>query len=147
MRVRGAVLNALAYVAGGSIVDNLIFQFVPPKITGLRRSPLLPPGWIVGLVWLGLFAQLGIARSELAEHPHERRLLDAFYLFCLAYPLYTGGLQNRAMSYAGNVATIGAASGLAQRVRRVSPVASALLLPVIGWVGYATLGMLAEQEV
>ena len=59
-------------------------------------SPIAPPVPLIGLVWTALFACFGVARARLRGLPRERRLVDALWLMCVIYPLYTDGIRSRA---------------------------------------------------
>ena len=137
------IASILTYTAGSVIGSALQLAIVPQKPPGVR-SPLLPPGPVIGVVWTVLFAMLGAARAKLHGHPREQRLVDALWLGCLSYPLYTDGMRNRPAAYAGNIATILTTAAIVARIRRVSPAAARLVLPVIPWVIFATIGIAAE---
>jgi tryptophan-rich sensory protein len=139
-----AVLGALGYVGAGTLASTLEAAVAPPREPD---SPLAPPPPLIGAVWTALFACFGVARARLRGLPRERRLLDALWLLCVTYPLYTDGIRSRAAAYVGNAVvagTAGAIVGRAQRAGRGD--AAALVAPVLPWVALTTLALLTERR-
>ena len=117
----GAALAALA----------LVWTFA----LGGDAQPDSPPAWVVALAWIGLGALLGTARAGL-RGTWQARAADALWLLCLTYPLYTAGLDSRALGLAGDAAIALAALALALASWPVSRSATLLALPLLAWVGY-----------
>ena len=111
-------------------------------------SPIDPPGWLVGLVWTALFASMAVARWRLRDAPAaDRGWVTALIVSCLAYPLYAlapGSMRN---GFLGNLATIALAAYVVRRLWPASRPAAACVLPVIPWVCFATLTILADWGV
>ncbi len=142
--MRSETLQAIAgYVAGGAVVSAAELVVEPPR---QPRSPLLPPGPVIGMVWTALFACLGVARGRLRGRAREQRALDGLWLLCVTYPLYTGGMRWRGATYAGNAAVFTAAATVAGRIARVRPDAARYVLPILPWAAWATLGLLTERR-
>jgi len=115
-----------------------------------RHNWLLPPGWVVGTVWLVLLTLLAVAYWWLAsaDGSDARRAAPwviALIAFCLAYPFYTVGFSNIAMELIGNVATIAGAALLARRALRFSLFAASPIALVAVWVSYATFATVAGR--
>jgi tryptophan-rich sensory protein len=140
---------ALARNVGGSVAFALLINAV---IFGLGwnnasarepRPALSPPDAVVGFVWVLSFAALGYARflitaSKASTATRDARLVVGLIVFCALYPLYTAGLSNLIVATIGNVATLGAALGVASLVRRENGLAAAFIFPVATWVAFAT---------
>ena len=106
---------------------------------------LLPPGWVIGLVWVGLFGGLGVAYWRLDRQglngAQGRRRIIWLAVWCLAYPLYTAGLSSRSLGLLGNVATVVLAALLAASLWRRERTSATLVALIAVWVVYATLGL------
>jgi tryptophan-rich sensory protein len=133
-----------------SLAANLAVYIVVPlamngAIFGLGwndagpKNPMLPPGWIVGTIWMLVFAGMGVARWMLTcgSEPRVARWVDGLALLCLVYPLYTLGLKSQAIGLAGAIVTSLVAFAIAVRVWRQSKAASVLTACVALWTLYA----------
>jgi translocator protein len=132
----GPVVVAVAVV----LIGNLVV--VALGLQGDAADPD-PPGWIIGLVWVAIFACIGGAYAALVRAPaetgRERAALVGLGLLCLAYPFYTAGFEFRAVSLAGTALTFLYGLALALWVRRTSPIAAWLLVPLLAWLVVAAL--------
>ena len=89
----GLLANVVAAVATVIAVNAVIFLsgWFQTDMPSPQQSRLNPPGWLVGTVWVVLFAFLGAARWFVIRSGSERAGRQAGYivlllLFCLAYP-------------------------------------------------------------
>jgi tryptophan-rich sensory protein len=146
---RSLALHVLAVVFITLAINGLIFAlgWVGPSVDAARNNALLPPGWVVGTVWVGLLGFLAAAFWLLASdaRPDARRLSPwvlALIGFCLAYPFYTIGLRNEMLSLIGNLATIAASSVLAGCVLPSSRLAAVLIFLPVPWVSFATFAVI-----
>ena len=57
---------------------------------------------------------------------------------CLAYPIYTSGLQNAVVGLVGNIATLAATVGLVAYYQRFDRVSALLLVPMTVWLTIAS---------
>jgi tryptophan-rich sensory protein len=141
---RNGLFSNIAWSVGAALLTNgLIFGLGWNTPSDAPRPSFAPPGWAVGLIWVILFAFMGAARWFVwtTFTPRGHRLshwIVGLIVFCLAYPFYTSGLDSNLVAFVGNVATIILAAWIAIRVRPVSRQASALLIPVVAWVIYAS---------
>jgi tryptophan-rich sensory protein len=98
-----------------------------------------PPGWVIGLVWMVLFACMGLAHGLLLKQ--ENRLhwgYAALLVACLSYPFYTGGLQNGPPAYWGTMATLAGVLALMLATPKPQTIRW-LLLPVALWLCFAAV--------
>ena len=73
--------------------------------------------------------------------------MDALWLLCVTYPLYTDGIRSRGAAYAGNAVVAGTAGAIVARARRAGRKdAAALVAPVLPWVALTTLALLMERR-
>jgi tryptophan-rich sensory protein len=103
----------------------------------------LPPGWVVGTVWILILGCLGyglwLVRSTLALY-----IMFIFMIgFCLLYPFFTIGLQQGIGKYM-NVMTFFLALVLLFMAlgfdRRVNVILT--LIPLVAWVTYVNIAQL-----
>lgn len=139
--------------AVSSLAGNLAAFLIPPLVLngvifGLgwnmnsAPNPYLPPSWLVGTIWMLLFAAMAVARWMLLRAGGAESgpvVLLAF--LCLIYPLYTLGLRSQGVGLAGSILTALVAIWVAVRVQRRSRGAVALIGLVIAWLGYASLAV------
>ena len=144
MTSKYAAPTVAVFVAACIVMNGLIFAMGWQDQSASGRG-LLPPGWVIGLVWIGLFAGLGFAYWRLGRHGlhdgHGRQWILWLAAWCLAYPLYTAGLSSRSLSLAGNVATIALALVLAVWLWPHERTSAALVASIAVWVAYATVGL------
>ncbi|PSQ18652.1 TspO protein [Halobacteriales archaeon QS_8_69_26] len=132
--------------ASGSVFTSMGLESWYPSLT---RPPLTPPNWVIGPVWVVLFALVGTAawlvyRSDAGR---DRTVaLGAFagqFVLNVAWSAAFFGLQSTAVGLAVIVALWLAILGTIAAFDRVDRRASALLVPYLLWVtfaGYLNLG-------
>lgn len=134
-----------ALVAGLAVLGNLALQLLDIDQGGaaeLRDPAFAPPGWVIGAVWVVLFALLGLARWAAVARdgagPRAELALWALIALCLLYPYYTNSFSVWPAFLGAMVACV-AAAAVALGLRRRSRRAALLLLPLIGWTAFASL--------
>jgi tryptophan-rich sensory protein len=143
-----------------SLTGNLAAFIVPPLVLngiifGLgwngntAPSPFLPPGWLVGTIWMVLFTAMGIARWLLVrgeEAPSRSWLVSLLAFLCMMYPLYTLGLRSETIGLAGSVGTAVIAIWVAVRLVSASRGAAALISLVLAWLMYASVALARTMQ-
>jgi len=134
------IYAVLAFVAACLLANGLIF--------GLRfdsgSSPVgprtaAPPGWVVGAIWVALFAIMGVIYARLAKlNSSARWLVVALAIACLLYPVYTEGLSNLRIALIGNIATLVATLAVALYLGGKDRIAGVLLAPMSVWLMFAS---------
>jgi tryptophan-rich sensory protein len=136
LRLTGLGANLALFVLVPSVLNGLIFGLGWSKAAGVE--PGLPPGWVVGTIWLVLFALMGAARWRLLLAGQGRaEWVSAVAVLCLLYPLYTAGLSNMRVGEIGNLLTLAVALVVAASSWRRDLRAGVLLLPLCAWLLYA----------
>lgn len=80
------IINVTIYLLGWNSKNN--------------ENKLLPPGWMIGTIWiiifgfLGMFLQIAIKSKDYITI----MLLSVLILICLVYPFYTNGLKRNVQS-------------------------------------------------
>ena len=136
----GWLLASFAAAAAGGIASSGAGDFYRQ----LDRPDWAPPGWLFGPVWTVLYALQGVGAWLVWRERHaggRRTALGAFLAQLAVNALWSwlffawrqGGLAF------GEVLLVFALVGLtAALCWRVRPLAAALLLPYLLWVGFAT---------
>lgn len=134
-------VNLAIFVGAPLLLNGLIFGlgWNRPR----AKAAGIPPGWVVGGLWLFLFAGMGAARTQLANMPRgifrERRTewVSLVAFLCLVYPLYTDGLRDDRIGLGGNMVTAAVGFAALERISHRSKSAASLLLPTCLWLVYA----------
>ena len=135
----------IAFAVGAAAITNILI-FALGWNSGAQpdlRPAISPPGYVIGIIWIVLFGLMGAARWFVVRQQSgvpgsNSKLILVLIAFCLAYPFYTQGLDNRAIGLIGNFLTFALAAWIFFRVRPENREAASLILPVLIWVGYAT---------
>jgi tryptophan-rich sensory protein len=137
----GLIANVASALVIVVVLNALIFGLGWEE-NSLRAPAFLPPPIVIGIVWLGLFPCMALARWELnrgmAGRADKAGLVVVFVL-CAAYPFYTAGLNSDIVGETANVGILLLAAGLAARYVRRIPRATAWLVPLVLWLGFASV--------
>jgi len=132
--------------ASGSVFTSMGLESWYPSLVS---PPLTPPNWVIGPVWVVLFALIGtgawlVYRSDAGRR--RRIALGAFagqFVLNVAWSGAFFGLQSTLLGSVVIVALWVAILGTIAAFYRVDRRAAALLVPYLAWVtfaGYLTLG-------
>jgi benzodiazapine receptor len=141
--MRSLAANLVVFILLSVAVNGVIFGLGFNKPAS--NMPGLPPGWVVGSLWVMLFAAMGTARWLLlraAKTEAERRgaeYVSLLGLLCLLYPLYTAGFQNELVGLVGNLLTAAVAIPIAVLVWRRVRAAGVCVAAVCAWLLYAAV--------
>lgn len=141
---RGLVLNIVVLVGAVLIGNALIFGLgfdggsMPPA-----KAAWIPPGPVVGTVWVVQFALLGAARwfylRDTGDHGWRAWLPVVLALIALAFPVYTSGLKDPATGAIGTAATLVVTVAIQLALGRRSPAAAWAMVPLAVWLGYVAV--------
>ncbi len=138
---RSLFANIAAAVLATLLINGLIFG------TGLATNnpasdsvSFAPPGWVIGCIWVGLFALFGAARWRLVtcQAHNEAAWLTALMAWCLAYPFTSAGFDP-AYGQLANCVSLLFAAFVAHRAWRADQRAGLLLLPSLLWMSFAVV--------
>ena len=109
------------------------------------RSAMLPPGPIIAMTWMAIFASLGYAHY-LLRTAHATQAANAILLvlsWCLMYPVVTRRFRSTRVA---NLLTLVIAAILCVGVAHVQGNSNALhfVLPVLLWASYVNLSDAVE---
>ncbi len=135
----GLAWNTGLAVAAALVTNGLIALVNPREMSSYQESALTPPGYVIGIVWTGLFVCMGLARRDLIRRRRRgTRAILCLAILCLAYPVYTAGLRNETIGLIGNVGTLVFSVRVIALVLPGSRTAALFILPIPIWLSYAT---------
>jgi len=138
---------AIAFIVA-ALANAVVFALNRGEDLAAPTYPFMPPGYVIGIVWVCLFLFLGAARWLVlgdGDRPYRGGLwIWGLLLICAAYPVYTLGLRSLDIGLAGNIATAILSIWIALHIRRRSRLAAALVSMVAVWVTFAGF-LIVEQ--
>lgn len=148
-----SLLRNLILIGGLIIVANaIVFSLDWDKAgTSQIEAEFAPPGYVVGVVWVGLFVLMAVARwlvikSRSLNSAAHAQLITILAVLCFLYPFYTLGLSSQLMGLIGNVVIILLTSWTIWQVKSSSKPAAALLSAVVLWVSFASVIIIRELQ-
>ena len=146
---QGRWLNIVLAIVGGALMNGLALWLGRDMSSDATPWFALPP-WAAALVWMLLLALLGASRWMLNSYTiigvaTARTMVTVLILCCLLWPLYSLPSVDLHIALAGNVTTIGLAVATIVVVRRRSIEAASLATPLIVWLAFATIVVLATM--
>lgn len=124
-----------------AIILNLIIFNLEWNNNSQETSPLLPPGWMIGVIWVIILGILGYALYLTVglKDTVSSVLIVLLILACLAYPFYTSGLTMNSSAKLGNILTLIASYIVAISVARRSPSVFPYMIPILIWGSYVNV--------
>ena len=138
------VINFVSYYFGawksGSITSSEAGLARPWK---LYQNKLIPPGFVIGLVWVFIFGMLGYCFYKLTDKnggvvSFAGIAILIYGVFALAYPLLTYGTREKNANVVNYIAVVGALV-LGIIVIEEDTGSFYFLLPLLLWVSYIGL--------
>jgi tryptophan-rich sensory protein len=110
-----------------------------------KANRLLPPGPVIGVIWIVLLGLLGYARYRLMAYESGRPLfamaaswaLIVLIVFCLAYSFITRGMRKNVKVV--NTVSLILAAATGAIVIAADPTTYLFVLPTVLWAGYVNL--------
>lgn|GEM_PF-1059417 len=131
---RSLVVAIMTTVAVAAVTNGALQHFGINQPAGERWPAFAPRGFVIGMVWIALFAGMGTAYWFSAS----KRAVLGLIMLCLAYPFYTHIIGNHATELIGNIVTFAYAIWLITVLRKESRIAALLIGCVAAWVVFAT---------
>jgi benzodiazapine receptor len=132
----------------------LLIGFTPGAVGGrfqpgewyaaLTKPALTPPGWVFPVAWTLLYATMGVALFLVWQRRGAPLRTSALAVFAVQLVLNAAwswlffGLHRPDLAFIDIVALWVLILASAVLFRRIRPVAGALLLPYLAWVGFAS---------
>jgi tryptophan-rich sensory protein len=142
-RLAFAVLPVVSAAGAG----GLGARRAPETYAGLSKPDWAPPASAFAPVWTALYASLAVCGWRVAvASPRARRLHVAQLALNAAWPAAFFGIRRKSASLALIAALDAAVAAEASVLAREDRRAAALLLPYLGWCGFATALNAAVSE-
>ena len=144
---RGLLQLLLISLGITTVINGIIFTFnINQSVTQPIKSeyPLLPPSWMIGLIWTILIGFMAYTQWLLIKKTRDRVLLSLvpiLFLNCVLYPLYSQGFSNDFNQLIGNLFTIALAAYITGRIRSISTLGSNLIFVILIWAVFATIAV------
>lgn len=75
-----------------ALITNAIIYFLGWNNKGQINNKLLPPGYVIGIIWIVILGLLGLTHFMI--YPDGFAMFIVFaVIYCLAYPFLTSGLR------------------------------------------------------
>jgi translocator protein len=148
---RGVALGVFAgLTAGAALAGTMVMRGAADDwYDGLRKPRLNPPKAVFGPVWTVLYGLIAVSGYRVWKAPDSRRRRAALGLWGTQLALNAAwnplffGLRNPLAAFVDLVALTGTVTAYAAVARKVDKAASLLMLPYLGWLGFA--GYLNEE--
>ena len=140
-RLKTYVSSILIPLVLGALV-GLLTMGCMESYDALRQPPLSPPGWVFGVVWSILYflmgVSLGIIRLSRDSQREDALFLFALQLFVnLVWPILFFCWELRLSALFVIFLLIALVIAMISRFWRIRPLAGALNLPYLVWLGFA----------
>jgi len=137
--------HIFAPVLLAAISNGLIYGFGVNRNQD-KRNPYLPPGYVIGSIWMVLFGFLGYAHYLLyrvnQRSTRASLAIVGLFLFCLAYPLFTGLRAKSGLLL--NLATLILAFVVSMLVLVESARVVVWLIPLLAWATFVNVVFVVE---
>lgn len=130
-------LNILIPILLAGIVNFIIYQQKWNINNSTERNKLLPPGYVIAIVWVIILGLLG-AVNFLVSPSIATVFVIATIIYCISYPFLTAGLKKTNM-YIFNVVALLLSYIAALTVLYVRPFACILMVPLLLWTSYVNI--------
>lgn len=143
------VRNVLLAMTLGLVIFGLVLGFGGDRRTAAPEALWLwLPGWVIALVWVVLLAFLGASRWLLNSYTiigagQARGFVTLLILVCVCWPLYSLLPGSLPVALAANILTMFLTAVAILLVRPASPDSFYLLVPVIAWLLFICVILLA----
>jgi len=140
------VIALIGFVGACFVVAAIGSWFTDPRIEGwyasLRKPDWTPPNWVFGPVWTALYVSMAVAAWLVWRQRGWRRELALFagqLVLNMAWSAIFFGARNPAAAFLEILALWVMILATTIFFWRVSSVAGWLMVPYLGWVGFATI--------
>ena len=123
------------------IVNIIIFSYKLNITKNKINNPYIPPGYVIGIIWIIIFGLLGYVQYILRNQNNifEFLLIIFLLVFCILYPFFTNRLQNLKIGLILNAITLILSFTISLFIFNVSKKAFYYLIPLLLWISYINL--------
>jgi tryptophan-rich sensory protein len=124
------------------ILNGIIYYFKWNKSSLKMQHTILPPGYVIAIVWIIIFGLLGYSHYLLYKLNNKYTIYNAaillFLVFSLAYPFLTYGLKGKNANIL-NLITLILAFVISLMVITQSLMAFYYIIPLLVWATYVNI--------
>lgn len=133
-------LHVIVPIISATVVNGIVFGL---GWNQQERNRLLPPGYIIGAIWIIILGLLGFLHYLLRRTQHliAAWAVVLFIVFCLLYPFITSGLKMSSLSKVLNLVTLIFAFVVAVMVPKTYIY---YMAPLIIWASYVNVTQLID---
>lgn len=132
-----ALHTAMPMVLAG-FVNWIVYKKGWNVVNAQTKNKWIPPGYVVGIVWLLIFGFLGYLEFQTyskRQHVIQCALI-AYIVFCALYPFLSAGLTNDGQAKSLNAASLIFAFAIALNLsKQLLP----YMFPVLLWTSYVNI--------
>lgn len=137
-------IHILAPVVAALLMNGFIFSQRWKISKGLPKNPYIPPGGIVGAIWMILFALLGYVHFQLYSQNGNQFssaciVLILFFLYSLAYPILTSLSSDTSVFSTLNIGALLLAAIATAFVWQEDSALLPYMVPLMLWTGYVNI--------
>jgi hypothetical protein len=108
------------------------------------KNPNIPPGGVVGFIWMVLFGILGYVHFKLYKRAGNKLsnaciVILLFLIYSLAYPFLTSFYGNPNVFFILNLGALIFAVAITSKVYQEDPRLILYLIPLLLWTGYVNI--------
>ena len=139
----GLFLLMILFIGTTAIVNAFLFS---NKITGSVKYKRLPSPFIIACVWTVLIGFMAYSQwlvlQKTTKGSWKRWLIPLLFIFCVLYPFYTMGFQNKKMIFLANIITILLSLSVALSIYTITRIGSFMIFMTTLWSSFATYASL-----
>lgn len=145
--MNNSIYHILIPVIAAIIMNGIIYTFgINKAMMSEKQNPYIPPGYIIGIIWVIILGLLGYVHYLLYEKYNSitfSSLLIIFViLFCISYPLITGLKAKSGLLL--NLLTLILAFSTGLLIICQSKYIFMYLIPLIVWASYVNIAFALE---
>lgn len=133
-------------VIAAIIMNGIIYTFQLNNYSTKKINPYLPPGYIIGIVWIFILGLLGYAHYLLYDIHKNINIgsisIALLILFCILYPLITGLREKSGLLM--NLISLILSFIVSLIVITYSKYIFLYIIPLIIWVSYVNIVCVIE---
>jgi tryptophan-rich sensory protein len=135
-RMPGLAANLAVFILSPLVMNGIIFGLGWDRASASIAG--VPPGPVVGVIWMLLFTAMGVARWLLVRaRCGGAEWVSLLALVCLLFPLYTVGLRSMVTGLVGTLLTAVLAIAVVRSSWNRSREAAMCVSAVCAWLLYA----------
>jgi len=137
-------IHILTPIVAALLMNGIIFSQKWNIAKYKNSNPWIPPGGIVGLVWIVIFALLGYVHYRLYSGNRNASTIASitivlFILYSLAYPILTSFSSDKNTFFILNVGALLFAAVTTAQVYQENASLLPYMLPLMAWTTYVNI--------